>query len=205
MSCSLINTDHPLILASASPRRRELLAQIRLPFRVVPSHVDEGEIADEPTGICRGLAEKKAIQVHSLEDPSWVLGAETIVVIGNKVLGKPRDEKEAGEMLLLLAGTTHSVVTGFAILDPSGILVHSEAVSTAVRFKPLDDREIEAYVRTGEPLGKAGAYAIQGMGAFMVESISGSYTNVVGLPICAVIKALIRVGAIETFPLRPSR
>lgn len=201
----LISDHHPLILASASPRRKHLLAQIRLPFRVVPADADEEEIADEPTAMCRRLAEKKAIQVHALADPSWILGADTMVVIGDRILGKPRDEADAGKMLRLLAGKEHSVVTGFSILDPSGMVGHSEAVSTTVRFKPLDDAEMQSYIRTREPFGKAGAYAIQGIGAFMVESISGSYTNVVGLPICAVIKALIRVGAIPTFPMNPSR
>ncbi len=205
MSFPLISDAYPLILASASPRRRELLTQIRLPFRVAPSHVDEEEIADEPTEMCRRLAENKAIQVHSPADPSWILGADTIVVIGDRVLGKPRDESNAGEMLWLLAGKEHAVITGFSILDPSGIVAHSEAVVTVVRFKPLNRAEIAAYIQTGEPFGKAGAYAIQEIGAFMVESISGSYTNVVGLPVCAVIKALIRVGAIRMFPQNPSQ
>jgi septum formation protein len=205
MSFSLINEAYPLILASASPRRRRLLTQIQIPFRVVPGNVDEAETGYEPTEMCQRLAEKKAIQVRSLAGAFWVLGADSIVVISDRVLGKPRDEAEAGAMLSLLSGKEHRVVTGFCILDPSGRPAHSEAVSTTVRFKPLDDTEIEAYIHTGEPFGKAGAYAIQGIGAFMVESISGSYTNVVGLPICAVIKALIRVGAIQTFPLKPSQ
>jgi len=204
MAFPLINKAYPLILASASPRRRELLTQIQISFRVVASEVDEQETGHEPTEVCLGLAEKKAIQVHRLAGPDWVLGADTIVVIAGRILGKPRDEADAREMLALLAGTGHRVITGFCVIDPSGLPVHSEAVSTDVRFKPLSDREIEAYVRTGEPFGKAGAYAIQGIGAFMVESISGSYSNVVGLPVCALIKALIRVGAIETFPLNPS-
>ena len=204
MAFPLIYKSYPLILASASPRRRELLTQIQIPFRVVESDVDEQETGHDPTEMCLGLAEKKAIQVYRLAGPAWVLGADTIVVIAGKILGKPRDEADAREMLALLAGTGHRVITGFCVIDPSGLPVHSEAVSTDVRFKPLSDREIEAYVRTGEPFGKAGAYAIQGIGAFMVESICGSYSNVVGLPVCAVIKALIRVGAIKTFPLTPS-
>lgn len=205
MSYPVISNHHPLILASESPRRRRLLTQIQLPFRVASGHVHEEETGDKPTEVCRRLAEKKALQVYSLSDRSWVLGADTLVVLGDRVLGKPRDEADAGTMISLLSGKEHAVVTGFCVLDPSGRPVHSEAVSTAVRFKPLDDREIEAYIRTGEPFGKAGAYAIQGIGAFMVESISGSYTNVVGLPVCAVVKALIRVAAIQRFPLNPSQ
>jgi len=175
--------------------------QMGLPFRVEPSDLDEKEMGSEPLRISRRLAEKKAIWVHSLARPSWILGADTIVVIKNRILGKPHDNAEAREMLRLLSGVEHSVVTGFCILSPSGKIAHSEAVSTAVRFKGLEEEEIEAYISTGEPFGKAGAYAIQGVGSFMVESISGSYTNVVGLPICAVIKALISTGALKAFPL----
>jgi septum formation protein len=200
MSYPVISDHHPLILASASPRRRELLTQMRIPFRVVPGDVDEADTGDGAKEMCQRLAAEKAMQVYSLAGSFWVLGADSIVVISNRILGKPRDEAEAGEMLFVLGGTEHRVVTGFCILDPSGQIAHSEAVSTVVRFKPLKDMEIEAYIRTGEPFGKAGAYAIQGIGAFMVESISGSYTNVVGLPVCAVIKALIQV-----FPLCPSQ
>jgi len=201
MSFPIISKQHPLILASASPRRKRLLIQMGLPFRVEPSDLDEKEMGDEPLRISRRLAEKKAIRVHSLAGPSWILGADTVVVIKNRILGKPQDDAEAREMLRLLSGVEHAVVTGFCILSPSGKIAHSEAVSTVVRFKGLEEEEIDAYISTGEPFGKAGAYAIQGVGSFMVESISGSYTNVVGLPICAVIKALISTGALKAFPL----
>lgn len=205
MSFPHIRKDYPLILASASPRRKQLLIQMQIPLRVVPGDVDESDIRDDPIEMCIGLAGKKATRVYSQRRPFWTLGADSIVVISNRVLGKPRDEADAGEMLSLLEGKEHRVVTGFCIIDPSGQIAHSEAVSTSVCFKPLNDTEIRSYIRTGEPFGKAGAYAIQGIGAFMVESISGSYTNVVGLPVCAVIKALIRVGALPTFPLSPSQ
>jgi len=203
-SYPLISNEDPLILASESPRRRHLLSQLGLPFRVAPSHMDEVCVGNSPEAMCCRLAEGKALQVYSTSRPSWVLGADTAVVIEGKVLGKPQNHEDAKMMLSLLGGREHTVVTGFCILDPSGRPVHTEAVSTAVRFKPLNDTEIEAYIQTGEPFGKAGAYAIQRVGAFMVESICGSYTNVVGLPICAVIKALIRVAAIPRFPLGPS-
>jgi septum formation protein len=103
-------------------------------------------------------------------------------------------------MLSLLSGKDHQVITGFCVLNPAGEIAHSESVTTAVRFKPISEEEIAGYIRTREPFGKAGAYAIQGVGAFMVESISGSYTNVVGLPMCALIKALIQCGALKSFP-----
>ncbi|MCJ7684615.1 MAG: Maf family protein [Desulfobacteraceae bacterium] len=197
----IISEQHPLILASASPRRKRLLIQMGLPFRVVPSDFHEKEMGGEPLRISRVLAEKKAVRVYPLAGSSWILGADTIVVIKNRILGKPQDDAEAREMLRLLSGVEHSVVTGFCILSPLGKIAHSEAVSTAVRFKGLEKEEIEAYISTEEPFGKAGGYAIQGVGSFMVESISGSYANVVGLPLCAVIKALIKTGALKAFPL----
>ena len=107
-------------------------------------------------------------------------------------------------MLRLLSGREHRVITGFCLLDPSGGAVHSEAVSTRVSIKTLSDQEIDAYVLSEEPFGKAGSYAIQGVGSFMVKGITGSYTNVVGLPLYALIKALIRVGALKSYPLPPA-
>ncbi len=196
-----IDKDYPLILASASPRRRRLLAQVQLPFQVVVSHVDEAESGDAPAEMCQRLAQEKAVLVHSMRKGSWILGADTIVVIGDRVLGKPSDKDDAKEMLSRLSGVEHAVITGFCIVSPSGEAVHSQSVATAVRFKPFDNGVIDAYIQTKEPFGKAGAYAIQGIGAFMVESISGSYTNVVGLPVCAVVEALIQVGALRHFPL----
>ena len=188
MSFPIISKQFPLILASASPRRKRLLTQLGLPFRSVISRVREEEASGEPREASRFLAEKKAAQVYSAMDAAWVLGADTIVAIDNKMLGKPEGEEEAREMLSLLSGKEHRVITGFCVLNPSGIVSHSDAVTTLVRFRKLTGREVEGYIKTGEPFGKAGSYAIQGMGAFMVESISGSYTNVVGLPICALIK-----------------
>jgi septum formation protein len=107
-------------------------------------------------------------------------------------------------MLMVLAGKEHRVITGFALLDPSGEVAHSEEVTTRVSVRGLSKQEIEAYIATGEPFGKAGSYAIQGIGAFMIEGIAGSYTNVVGLPICAVVQALIHTGALDHFPLTRS-
>ena len=201
MSFSAISTQYPLILASASPRRKRLLTQIGLPFRSVASEVTEEDHTADPKETCLLLAEKKARQVHSRTGACWVLGADTVVVIGNNTLGKPEDEKEARRMLQLLSGKEHRVITGFCILNPSGTQVHCEAVTTLVRIKMLTAKEIGGYIATGEPYGKAGSYAIQEIGSFMVEAITGSYTNVVGLPLCALIKALISLGALECFPL----
>jgi septum formation protein len=203
MTFSPISVQSPLILASASPRRKRLLKQIGLPFRVMTGHVNEHSIDGDPENLCRILAGQKACQVRSKAKKSWILGADTLVVIDNKVLGKPEGDEQATHMLRLLSGKEHRVITGFCILNPSGAVARSESVTTLVRIKKLSDQEIKAYMRTGEPYGKAGGYAIQGIGSFMVEAISGSYTNVVGLPLCAVIKALVLVGALKNFPISP--
>jgi septum formation protein len=199
-----IGENYPLILASASPRRKALLRQIALPFRALASRVDEAPLEGDPAGRIRRLAESKARAVWARSDRHWVLGADTVVLLGNLALGKPRDHKEARSMLRILAGKEHYVITGFALLDPSGGVAHSEEVTTRVKVRGLSDQEIQAYIAIGEPFGKAGSYAIQGIGAFMIEGITGSYTNVVGLPICAVVQALIGAGALDHFPLRRS-
>jgi septum formation protein len=201
MKFSVINEQHPLILASASPRRKRLLTQMGLPFRSVASNVSEKGPSGDPTEISRLLAEKKALQVYAKNKESWILGADTVVAIDHHMLGKPGNNDKARQMLGLLSGKEHKVITGFCILTPAGRVAHSEAVTTLVRFIKLTGQQIEAYISTGEPYGKAGSYAIQGIGSFMVESISGSYTNVVGLPLCVLIEVLLTVGALRSFPL----
>jgi nucleoside triphosphate pyrophosphatase len=195
-----IDDKYPLVLASASPRRKRLLARMGIPHRVVVSRVNEDGNVESPEAFCRNLAFLKAKDVGSRENDAWILGADTLVVIKGRVLGKPENDADAQRMLSLLSGKNHQVITGFSVLNPEGMIAHLESVSTTVRFKPLSEEEIAGYIRTREPFGKAGAYAIQGVGAFMVESISGSYTNVVGLPMCALIKALAQCGALRSFP-----
>lgn len=211
MTFRTINKDYPLILASASPRRRRFLEQIGLPFLSLTSLVEENLSLNDPSvnttsplknpsDLARYLAEKKARAVLTRSEKSWILGADTLVVLEKRILGKPRDQEEAHSTLSLLSGKEHQVITGFCLLDPAGTLAHSQEVITLVKMKKMTGEEIKAYVNSGEPFGKAGSYAIQGVGAFMVESISGSYTNVVGLPVCALVKALLKVGAIKNFP-----
>lgn len=200
MTIQTIDTEHPLILASASPRRKRLLEQIGLPFKCIPSQVDESGSGPSPEDLSLSLAFKKASQVRAGHGPAWVLGADTVVVVDHRVLGKPGDEREACDMLRQLSGRKHRVVTGFAILPPCGPAAHSESVTTTVRVRRLNETEIRSYVSTGEPFGKAGGYAIQGIGAFMVEAISGSYSNVVGLPLCSLVTALLQTGALKRFP-----
>jgi septum formation protein len=164
------------------------------------SRSTEEKIQGNPEDVTRLLAGEKAMEVHRRAHGSWILGADTTVTLGSHILGKPTNGKEAKKMLRLLSGREHQVITGFCIVDPSGRFAHRESVSTVVRFKQLTDEEITGYVGTKEPFGKAGSYAIQGIGAFMVERISGSYTNVVGLPLCAVIQGLVSAGALDRFP-----
>ena len=198
-----ISPNNPLILASASPRRRRLLEQIGLPFRIITSNIREGNVRNRPDRTALQLARTKAEAVCGDTIRHWILGADTLVVIGGRALGKPTGQEEAHAMLRLLAGREHEVLTAFCLLDPSGTAAHEELVKTRVWMKPLNDEEMADYIATGEPFGKAGGYAIQGIGAFMVEAISGSYSNVVGLPVCAVVKALITRGALRSFPLPP--
>jgi septum formation protein len=187
------NKIDPLILASKSPRRRYLLKQAGLEFSVIPSQVDEASVAcTSPADYVKTLAEMKAADIARRYPESWVIGADTIVFINQTVLGKPGTREDARNMLWQLSGKTHQVLTGYCICCESQSDVFSETVTTDVLFKELTDREIEWYIHTDEPFDKAGAYAIQGLGTFLVKSITGSYTNVVGLPVCEVIEHLIR-------------
>ncbi len=188
------NTDDKniFILASASPRRNDLLQQAGLSFSVIPSGFDEGAVeADlDPDSYVRFLAEAKADDIADKYPDSWVLGADTIVLLDGEILEKPASAEHAGEMLSRLSGKVHRVLTGYALIHKSGKSRFVDAVTTEVTFKELSEAEIDWYVETGEPFGKAGSYAIQGIGSFIVTRINGSYTNVVGLPVCEVIEAL---------------
>ena len=201
MSSGLISPESPLLLASSSPRRKRLLEQINLPFRSFSSGVGEEVGEGPPERSACILAEKKARSILGSSGGNWVLGADTMVFLDPVILGKPKNREQAFSMLLRLSGREHRVVTGFCLLDPAGQRAHVEAVLTRVFMRSLREGEIRRYVGSGEPFGKAGGYAIQGLGAFMVERICGSYTNVVGLPLCALVKALLAAGALRAFPL----
>jgi len=184
-----------LILASGSPRRRYLLRQAGLAFKVMPSHIDEAAIgAESPETFARQLAMAKAQEVASRLGTSWVLGADTIVVLDDAILGKPQHPGEARAMLERLSGREHEVITGWCLQHHGQQRCITDRAITRVRFKPLSRVEIDWYLATGEPFDKAGAYGIQGQGAFLVRHINGSYTNVVGLPVCEVIEALAAEG-----------
>jgi septum formation protein len=185
--------DKPrLILASSSPRRSYLLEQAGLTFTVIPSSFDENSVSlSTPETYVKTLAEAKAADVSKAYPECWVIGADTIVVIDGKILGKPDSKEQARTMLKRLSGKTHQVFTGYCICCRDRERSFSDSVKTDVLFKNLADNEIEWYINTSEPFDKAGAYAIQGLGTFIVKSIKGSYTNVVGLPVCEVIEFLI--------------
>ena len=186
------------VLASKSPRRRYLLQQAGLTFTVIPSRVDEAALNElPPEERVRRLAEAKAATVADAYPRSWVIGADTLVLIGETVLGKPSTPAEACRMLTHLSGQTHQVLTGYCICCRAEEIFFSDTAVTEVRFKTLTAEEIEWYIHTREPFDTAGAYAIQGLGTFLVKSIRGSYTNVVGLPVCEVVEFLIRHGALK--------
>lgn len=196
----MVNKVQPgrLILASKSPRRRYLLSQAGLTFDVIPSSFDESTVTfNNPADYVRTLSQAKAMDVAGEYPHSWVIGADTIVLIDGTMLGKPADPASARSMLKQLAGQTHQVYTGFTICCQALAKSMSDVVRTDVRFKELTDDEIEWYIHTDEPFDKAGAYAIQGLGTFLVKRINGSYTNVVGLPVCEVIQYLIQQGVVQ--------
>jgi septum formation protein len=151
----------------------------------------------DPESYVQTLAKAKAIDISEKYADSWVLGADTIVLIDASILGKPGSKEEARFMLKRLSGKMHQVITGYCLCRKAKKDIISGTVKTNVQFKTLRDAEIEWYIQTGEPFDKAGAYAIQGIGAFLVKSIDGSYTNVVGLPVCEVIEHLISEGVVE--------
>ncbi len=194
-------TRNNIVLASASPRRSELLSQVGIEFEVVPSNIPEepldGETPDEH--VMRLSFEKASEVLGRVGDGKWVIGSDTVVIIDDEILGKPEDRADARRMLKKLSGREHRVVTGYSIINSSSGKEIKKSVGTVVKFKTLTDDEIKGYVDSGEPMDKAGAYAIQGLGSFMVEGIIGSYSNVVGLPVCQIVDDLEGVGAVKLF------
>ena len=180
-----------VILASQSPRRKELMGLFQIPFTVRVADIDEAMDPEKPVydEVARVSSQKAAAVQAAPEDV--VIAADTVVVCEGKVLGKPRDEEDAAAMLRLLSGREHQVMTGMTVLHRGKTVCCTEV--TQIRFKLLTDREIRAYIQTGEPMDKAGAYGIQGGAALFVERICGDYFNVVGLPVCKLGKILKEV------------
>lgn len=215
-----------IILASQSPRRKELLERLGFTVKVMPAHIDEVRLEGEPVESfvkrmardkCLAVVERMQTTLYPTDqegqpipavgpgsmrhiETRWVVAADTIVALGDDILGKPKDTEEASEMLTRLAGRQHRVITGFCIHDLRKDKEGVQAVSTEVLFKDLTSTEVDKYISVGESMDKAGAYAIQGVGAYMVDSIVGSYTNVVGLPMCQVIEMMEEMGAHDVLP-----
>ena len=185
-----------IILASASPRRRELLERAGVNFEVIPASGEENRISDDPKEAVQQLARDKAVSVmHTIEDSAdgtLVIGSDTVVVFENMILGKPHDIEDAVNTLKKLQGNTHQVYTGVSVLEKkNGVWTeHTFYESTDVTFYPVSDEEIRAYVATGEPMDKAGSYGIQGIFGIYVRGICGDYNNVVGLPVARLFYAM---------------
>jgi septum formation protein len=187
-----------IVLASASPRRTELMALAGLAFTVVPADICEAALPNEaPTNHVIRLSHEKADAVAATSTGRFFVGADTIVVLDGAILGKPVDVADAVRMLSGLSGRDHDVITGFTVYDALRDVHISRSVSTEVTFKKLEEKEIAAYIATGCPMDKAGAYAIQGGAVHFVRSINGSYTNVIGLPMTELYEVLQTVQAVE--------
>ena len=190
-----------LILASASPRRRELLEQIGLVSQIIPADINESRLPNEkPDDYVLRLSMEKARAVAALHHELPVLAADTAVVLENQVFGKPADAADAHDMLTRMSGNSHEVLTGTAIVYND--IEEALLVRTVVRFRQLSETEITAYCQSGEPAGKAGSYAIQGLGALLVSNINGSYSNVVGLPLKETAQLLEKAGILLLSPGR---
>lgn len=185
-----MDSNVDIVLASGSPRRKELLAASGVPFRVIVSDAEETVAEDaSPAEVAMRNAQTKALAVaQGLSPSSTVIGADTIVVLDGRIFGKPEDEDDAERMLSELSGRTHQVITGVCIVNSEGAASFAEV--TEVTFKKLNTKDIDAYVATGEPLDKAGAYGIQGGAGRFVDRIEGDYDNVVGLPTAHLLRAL---------------
>jgi len=198
---NIFSTRAQLILASASPRRRELLENLGLMFSVeVADIVERPNVHETPQQFVLRAAKEKAQAISRYHPDAWVIGADTVVLLDNLILGKPVDAGEAQQLLTRLAGRWHEVLTGFCLCRKDDPHLNASVVTTAVKFVDFDVSVATAYVQTGEPLDKAGAYGIQGKGGFLVERINGSYSNVVGLPLAEVIQALLQLGIIIPAP-----
>ncbi|HNT44400.1 MAG TPA: Maf family protein [Syntrophorhabdaceae bacterium] len=193
-----INDGNAIILASESTRRVDILRTLGIPFSIIPPDIDETRKLEEtPREYALRLSYEKAHKVGRHFPDKWVIGADTIVVYKNRILGKPVNENEAFKTLQLLKGKWHKVITGFCVLNVDREITCHDAVETRVFMKDLVDEEIMNYIRTSEPLDKAGSYAVQGKGGYMVKEIKGSYSNVVGLPICEVAEVLLSLGILS--------
>ena len=185
-----------IILASASPRRKELLEKLDLDFSVCPADIDESLLPDEDAAMYPlRTAVQKAMAVAKTTEDALVIAADTVVAVDDDILGKPRDEAEAKGMLQRLSGREHIVITGIGVVDTASGRTLSATEQTIVYFHPLRDEEIDAYIATGECMDKAGSYGIQGKGSLLVRKIDGDYFNVMGLPLSRLYRLLLNIDA----------
>ena len=186
-----------IILASESSRRVDILRTLGISFSIIPPNIEEERKKEEsPRDFVSRMAYEKAHKVGALFPENWVIGADTVVVLRNRILGKPKGNTDAFSMLKALRGKWHKVLTGYCVLNISKNVVFRDVAETKVFVRNLTDEEIMRYVETSEPLDKAGSYAVQGTGSYMIKEIKGSYANVVGLPICEVAEALLSLGVV---------
>jgi septum formation protein len=193
-----VKDENAIVLASESTRRVDILRTLGVSFSIIPPGIDETKRPTEsPKDYALRIAYEKAYKVGNLFPDKWIIGADTIVVHKGKVLGKPGSDTDAFEMLKRLRGNWHKVYTGYCVLNMSKQIVYQDVAETKVFIKDLTDDEIEKYIKTSEPLDKAGSYAVQGKGGYMVKEIKGSYSNVVGLPISEITDVLLSLGILS--------
>ncbi|MGA3172988.1 MAG: nucleoside triphosphate pyrophosphatase [Syntrophorhabdales bacterium] len=193
-----ISDENAIVLASESTRRIDILRSLGISFAIMPPAIIERRRPYEsPKDYVLRISYEKAQKVGSLFPEKWIIGADTVVVHKGRVLGKPKTEEDAFAMLKRLRANWHKVFTGYCILNVSKRIVYQDVAETKVFIKDLTDEEIAKYVETSEPFDKAGSYAVQGKGGYMVKEIKGSYTNVVGLPICEITEALLSLGILS--------
>lgn len=193
-----VNDENAIVLASESTRRIDILRTLGISFSIIPPDVDESKRKDETVReYVYRVAHDKASKVGKLFPEKWVIAADTVVVSKGRVLGKPKNERQAVEMLKRLRGRWHKVMTGYCIMNISRGITYQDVAETKVFIKDLTDDEIRRYIKTSEPFDKAGSYAVQGKGGYMVKEIKGSYANVVGLPICEITEMLLTLGVLS--------
>lgn len=192
---NMAQNQQQFILASASPRRREILAGLGVDLQVLPSQIDETlQAGESPPSYVQRLAREKARDISRKLAQGIVIGADTVVVLDSRILGKPTDADDARAMLAALANQWHTVFTGVAVINCHDGQEKVDYCATRVKFTPLSDEEIEWYIKSGEPFDKAGAYAIQGLGTIFIEAIEGNYLNVVGLPVTLLRRMVASLG-----------
>lgn len=198
----MFQTCQPLILASSSPRRIQLLSQFGIVFEVIPAVIEEAPFPGEvPEKFVRRMAESKAYDVALHHPHKWTVGADTLITLdGRSILGKPGNRDDALSILRRLSGNTHQVITGFCLTSPDKKITETQVESTQVTFIDASDEMLHAYIATGEPLDKAGAYGIQGLGSILVREIKGSCSNVIGLPLSSLISLLMKYKIIAPVP-----